>query len=182
MRELAAFHPLVRFTIEQEADGQRRDFHYPNGLLSLAHEIEHTWWDWHVYEDRPSQVWHCRLTEGTEAAEVVFVRRPGGPALVHSFVNENRTVGAGSHVDGLRDGVDAVAASYAGRDENPFFRPSFGDPLADMTTLLAVRLNDPRYYGSTRDQLEHEGARELVRRMIVTILPEQVERSRRGRR
>ena len=44
-RDLAAFHPHVRFTLDNEDDGQRRDFHYPAGLLSLAQELEYQGWN-----------------------------------------------------------------------------------------------------------------------------------------
>ena len=171
-RDRAAFHPRVRFTLDNEADGQRRDYHYPDGLLSLAQELEYPRWMSLGGRGEP-RVWRCRLSDGTEAAEAVFVRRLGGPLLVHSFVNGYRTAADGTHIDGLRDGVAAVAAAYPADDStNPFaFAAQLRDPLDELTVLLSVRLDEPHWQGSTKDVLEGNRPRDLVRRMLVEHLP-----------
>jgi DNA gyrase/topoisomerase IV subunit B len=173
-RDLAAFHPHVRFTIDNEQDGQRRDFHYPGGLLSLAQELEYTWWNWF---DTAPRAWRCRLSEGTEAAEAVFIRRPCGPLVIHSFVNGYRTEPDGTHIDGLRAGVAEVAATFSADDPtNPFwFVPQRRDPLAELTVLLSVRLDRPQWRGSTRDVLDGDRPHELVRRMVTEQLPGEIK-------
>ena len=180
-REWAAFRPHVRLTVEQEEDGQRRDYHYPAGLLSLAQELEHRTWHDPWLRGVP-QVWHCELTEGADSAEAVILCRPNGRAVVHSFVNGASTLEEGSHVDGLRSGVAEVAATARGDETtaNPFAHPDRRDPLANLTVLLAVRLENPRYQYSTRDVLGDDRARDLVRRMIVEALPGEIERAARG--
>jgi DNA gyrase subunit B len=176
-REWAAFHPHVRFTVEQEDDGQRRDYHYPAGLLSLAQEIEHQWWQW-PWRGGASNVWRCQMTEGSEAAEAVFVHRPCGPAVIYSFVNGLRTSPEGSHVDGLRNNVAAVAANFGDDDPaNPFAFDDRRDPLANLTVLLAVRLDNPQYLGSTKDVLGGDRPRDLIHRMIRTTLPGEIHRA-----
>ena len=171
-REWAVFHPHVRFTVGHEGDGQRRDYHYPAGLLSLAQELEHQWWQWQ-WMNSVSNVWHCTMKQGTESAEVVFVHRPCGPGVVHAFVNGYRILGGGSHVEGLRGGVAAVAERFTGEDgiSNPLAFGEGRDPLEGLTVLLAVRLDEPRWRYSTKDVLDHDGARELVRRTIIEMLP-----------
>ena len=175
-RDLAAFHPHVRFTIDNESDGQRRDFHYPDGLLSLARELEYKSWDG-FFHTAPS-IWRCRLSEGTEAAEAVFVARPGGALIVHSFVNGYRTQADGTQIDGLRAGVAEVAATFADDEPgNPFwFEPQRRDPLAELTVLLSVRLDRPQFRGSIRDVLDGDRPRDLVRRMVVEQLPGEIKR------
>jgi DNA gyrase/topoisomerase IV subunit B len=176
-RDLAAFHPHVRFTLDNENDGQRRDFHYPAGLLSLAQELEYQWWN--GLKGAP-RVWHCRLSEGTESAEAVFVCRPCGPLALHSFVNGYRTQPEGTHIDALRAGVAALAAAYPPDDDtNPFtfmLFPEPRDPLGELTVLLAVQLDRPEFRGSTRDVLIGERPRELVRRMVIEQLPGEIKR------
>ena len=178
-RDLAAFHPHVRFTLDNEDDGQRRDFHYPAGLLSLAQELEYQGWNGFGFDGAP-RVWHCRLSEGSESAEAVFVRRPSGPVVIHSFVNGYRTQADGTHIDGLRAGVAAVAAAYPPDDHtNPFtfmLLPGPRDPLGDLTVLLSVRLDRPEFRGSTRDVLIGERPHELVRRMVIEQLPGEIKR------
>jgi DNA gyrase/topoisomerase IV subunit B len=180
-QEWAVFHPHVRFTIEQEDDGQRRDFHYPAGLLSLAQEVAHQWWE-RPWAGGASNVWRCAMKEGNEAAEAVFVHRPCGPATVHAFVNGARTSEEGSHTEGLRSGVAAVAASWddADPETNPFYCADRRDPLANVTVLLAVQLDEPEWRYSTRDVLYHDRARDLVHRMILATLPNEIRRAAGG--
>lgn len=168
-RERAAFYPHVRFTIADEGSGQRRDFHYPAGLQSLAEELE---WHWHgAYSEYP--VWHCAANEGSESAEAVLVNRPCGGPIVHSFVNGVRTLGGGTHVDGLWRGIADVAKRLPiGLANSPDLR--FRD--RDLTILLAVRLAKPEWQHSTKDVLGDRRAYELVRRMIVRQLPRKIAR------
>jgi DNA gyrase/topoisomerase IV subunit B len=173
-REWAAFYPHVRFTIEDERDGQRRDFHYPDGLLSLAQEIEH---QWAGIGSAHSSVWRCRASaEDGSIAEAVLIERAADGAVICSFVNGRRTPGGGSHVDGLRSGAAAAALPPGDNSEpsHPFryryeYEDEDPDPLAGLTVLLAVRLAEPQYGGGTKDRLEDDRARMLVSQMVQSL-------------
>jgi DNA gyrase subunit B len=174
-REWAAFHPHVRFTVEDERAAQRRDFHYPEGLLSLAQELEH---DWYGHE-WTGPAWHCNANEADgSGAEAVFVRRPGDASIVHSFVNGRRTVDGGTHVDGLRRGVAEVAAQLGDGPGSPFRDVENRDPMAGLTVVLSVRLNDPSWGMSTKDLLNDPRAADIVRRMISVQLPAEIARAK----
>ena len=168
--EWAAFHSHARFTIEDEREDQRRDYHYPHGLLSLAKEIEHQW------AGVSGGFWRCNATgEDGSSAEAVLLETPSNAAVVHSFVNGRRTGDGGSHVDGLRSGAAAAAQPRdASEPANPFRHPDDNfhrhyDPLAGLTVLLAVRLANPQYAGATKDCLETDHARSLVYEMVQRV-------------
>jgi DNA gyrase/topoisomerase IV subunit B len=174
IRDSAAFHPTVRFSVERDDDGQRRDFHYPNGLRSLAHEYE--------FENRygVSEVWHCQLTDADASAEAVLLPRASGPPTVHAFVNWFRTLSCGTHVEGLRAGVADVAATFAPDDyTSPFWHHGQHDPLYGFVVLIAVQLKNPDWRSSTRAEPGNPRAVELVRRMIVETLPAEIKRTAR---
>jgi DNA gyrase subunit B len=178
-REWGSFYPHVRFTVEDERDGQRRDFHYPDGLLSLAGELEHEWYDWEL-RDGASAVWRCDTTAPNgDAAEALFIRRPG-EGRVYSFVNGRRTLEGGTHVGGLRNGLAEVAAAFGDDPTSPFPFDA-ANPLDGLTVLLSVRLANPRYAAPYKDNLSHKGAAELVRTMIATKLPAEIRRGRANR-
>ena len=178
-REWAAFHPDVRFTIDSEADGHRRDFHYPEGLLSLAREIEHE----QTQFDAESGAWRCQMTDDAVSAEAVLFFRVGSRAVIHSFVNGFRTTCDGSHVDGLRAAVADILASHATDEEDDVVLDEGegesgaptgwidDDPLGNLMVLVAVRLRDPQWRSCTKDELGDARAFELVRRMV-TALPD----------
>jgi DNA gyrase/topoisomerase IV subunit B len=188
-REWAAFNPSVRFTTDAEADGQRRDFHYPEGLLSLAREIEHE----RTQFDAASGAWRCRVADDAGSAEAVLFFNSGARAVIHSFVNGMRTTCDGSHVDGLRAAVaDILARSAADDDEDDVVLDvedgengspapwTDDDPLGNLTVLLSVRLRDPAWRYATKVALGDPRAYELVRRMVAT-LPEDFGRMISGR-
>lgn len=172
-RDWAAFFPRTRFTVEDEVNGTRRDYLYPQGLISLAQDLE--------YESfgllRPD-TWHCRATAGPDAAEAVFIHRGYGPAIVHPFVNREATHGDDALAEALRNGVATVAESLT---DYPFGSP-FGirrtdDPLSNMTVFVSVCLQDPRWRDSHRGGLDDDHARELVRQMVIDTLPGEIART-----
>jgi DNA gyrase/topoisomerase IV subunit B len=175
-REWGAFYPHVRFTVEDESDGQRRDFHYPDGLLSLAREMEHEWFQ-SVRAHRAGGVWRCEMVAPNgDTAEAVFVRWPG-EGRVHSFVNGRRTLLGGTHVRGLLNGLAEVAAAFGDDPDSPFL--PYGDgPLDGLAVLLSVRLANPSYRLAYKDDLDDKGTAELVRMMVTTKLPAEIMRSR----
>jgi DNA gyrase subunit B len=183
-RDWAVFHPETGFTVDDGATAQRRDFRYPDGLLSLAHELEHYWFD-HAWFGNDG-TWRCRTVEPDgSAAEVVFVQRPTSASIIHSFLNGWRTCGGGSHVDGVRSGVAAVAATYlAGDFDNPFATGGrvHRDVIQRFAVLVSVRLDQPRYGGSTRERIEDDRAKGLVRRLLVEQLPGEIARTAKRKR
>jgi DNA gyrase/topoisomerase IV subunit B len=139
--------------------------------------MEYTWWDWFDTAPPVSRIWRCRLSEGTEAAEAVFVRRHCGPPVIHSFVNGHMRAD-GTHIDGLRAGVAEVAATFSDDPANSvWFLSQRRDPLAELTVLLSLRLDNPRWRGSTTDILDGHRPHDLVRRMVLEQLPAEMKRS-----
>lgn len=180
-QEWAAFHPSVRFTIEDEPDGQRRDYHYPDGLLSLATEIAH---EWAGAGGGLGKIWQCGVADGDgSAAEVVMVEHPTDAAVVYSYLNGRRTLAGGSHVAGLRAGAAAVIArSEPYERSHPVSYGRADEPLAGLTALVAVRLDDPRFGTATKDHLDDERAERLVHRMVESAEWQKTENGGSGRR
>lgn len=149
--EWAALNAGLRVRVES-VTGDRRDYCYPAGLLSLAEEEAfRSFWD-----ARLPGVWHGKLVDGEEWAEVAIVHHVPDNICITSFANGLRTVGNGTHVDGVLSGLKSVAAGEnADRDR-------FG-----MSLYVAVRLNQLHYAHSSRDQLIGERPFELCRRLMV---------------
>lgn len=167
-REWAVFNPGVTFTIE-DADGNRRDYCHPNGLLSLAEEVEHG-----CFGDSWASTWRCAHTQDGIEAELVIVDRPGGgPPIVHSFCNGMRTAGGGSHVDALFQSVAAVVAGI------PWLADAAwrSGPLDGFTLFLSVKVNDPAYGSATKDRLEECGVAAVVTRMVESQLRAEMART-----
>ena len=71
-----------------------------------------------------------------------------------------------------------MAASFGNDDGiNPFASADGRDPLANLTIVLAVRLDNPQWRYSTKDVLGDDRARELVRRMVIAALPGEIRKA-----
>jgi DNA gyrase subunit B len=176
-RDWAAFFPQTRFTVEDERDAIRRDYHYPEGFLSLARDLEHE-----VFRIQEPEVWCCRTTIGEESAEALFIHRGYGPAIVHPYVNGQAVPGDAVLARGLREGLAVVAARYQGdADASPFRFRRTDDPLSNLTAFVSVRLREPRWGETWKQFLEDHagGPHEMVRKMVIDLLPEQIALARR---
>lgn len=148
--EWAIFHPTTKFAIEDEAS-QRRDYHYPNGLLSYAEETSHHWLGL-----PHSRTWHGSLNDKRESVEAVWIEIPVESQLTHSFVNGRRTIGGGTHVQGI---LEALAEWFRSVNPAPQCRPH-------GILYVSVRLNHTEWETSTRDKLTSPRAFDLCRRLI----------------
>lgn len=163
IQELAVCNPAIRFTVSK---GElRRDYAYPEGLLSYAHEVEHNWigqkWD-------NNEPLHAKIVDGDESCEVVIVRHPHDACLVYSFLNGFRTMGGGTQVDGLKQGL---AKLFGRAGEDAFHRNAWDG----LTIILSLKLADPQFRHATKDCLEDARARELVYRVITEQLSQSLK-------
>ncbi|OKI26833.1 DNA gyrase subunit B [Streptomyces sp. CB03911] len=97
--------------------------------------------------------------------EVALRWRGSGEERVRSFANSRPTPGGGSHETGFRDGLAAVVNAYA-RGQRLLTE---ADPDLDaerigegLTAVVSVKLDEPRFEGSTRDRLGNSPVRACV--------------------
>ncbi|MFG2914856.1 ATP-binding protein [Kitasatospora sp. NPDC048298] len=107
--------------------------------------------------------------------EVALRWRDGGEERVRGFANSHPTTG-GSHETGLREGVAAALDAYARRRLLP--APPVG---AGLTAVVSVKLDDPKFEGSTRSVLGNAAVRgcvaEAVREHLGAWLEEHPEQA-----
>lgn len=93
--------------------------------------------------------------------EVALTWAGSGPAVVHSFVCQNRTPEGGAHLKGLRAGLRQGLF-------DPGIRPGVARELLDDGLLAAIHvgLHHPRFDAPTRDRLRSPEAHRAVRVLV----------------
>lgn len=157
--EWAVFNPHLKISVSHHS-GDRRDYRYPQGLISLACEQQAMFGGPYAR--------HCQLTEPMGSAEAVIIDRyDDGFPIILTYVNGRAGPGIGPHLEGLESGARELLR--ARKRKLPFH--SARNPFAALTILLSVHLDDVQWAGATRSTLADPRAYEIVRRMITEQLP-----------
>lgn len=89
---------------------------------------------------------------------------PGSDAMM-AFANGRSMRNGGSHVEGALEGIrDAVAGKVAGRKEEYYLEMS--RVASRLCLVVSVWGHDFRYAGSTKECLEHEPSKTVVRKVV----------------
>ena len=152
--DLSVLVPGLRFSLADRRSGYEAELHAPRGTRDrLERLVEKPLYDavFHL-EDVDDQGCGFQLA-------IAWTREPRG--YVESFVNGSRTPGDGTHVDGLRSGLDKALAQFTG--------PSGSAP--NMRAVLAVTLEEASYLGMHRDRLTTPNAARLIETAVAEALP-----------
>jgi len=84
---------------------------------------------------------------------------------IKSFCNNISTIGGGTHVESFENGLVNACREWV-KDKNPNLKVNIlkEDVLEGLTTVLAIRMKDPRFAGQTKDRLNNKEIREIVRK------------------
>ncbi|QXE35603.1 DNA gyrase subunit B [Streptomyces sp. GMY02] len=101
--------------------------------------------------------------------EVALLWSDAHEERLRSFANSRATSQGGTHVDGFRDGVATAVIGYA--REQGLLAAADPDPRADqisegLTAVVSVRLDQPEFLGSTREQLGNTDVRDCVEEAV----------------
>lgn len=88
---------------------------------------------------------------------------------VLAFANGRSTSKGGSHVEGAVEGIrDAVTGMVAGREEDYYLE--MGRIVRGLCLVVSVWGDDLRYAGSTKECLDHEVSKSVVRKVVKQTL------------
>ncbi len=151
--DLAMLVPGVRFVLADRRTKKQKELVAPHGtrdrLARLAPDP--------VYD----AVFHLEHVEDPAAGfqvALAWTRTPG--FLVHSFVNGRRTKDDGTHVDGLRSGIDRALSEW----------PTRGGRKLGLRAVLAVSLDKATYAGAAGGRLTSNRAAEMVESTVAAQL------------
>ena len=153
--DLSVLIPGLRFTLVDRRTGYEAELHAPQGVRDrLVRLVEKPLYD-AVFQIDEVDGHGC----GFQLA-VGWTREPRG--YIESFVNGSRTAGGGTHVEGLRAGLESGLAQFVGHSHD-------GGPT--MRAVLAVTMEEASYLGMHRDRLITPNGAVLVRDAVAQALP-----------
>jgi DNA gyrase subunit B len=155
VQELAWLLPKLRIYLQEVRVRAR------GGIMGWARELA---------GERGEVVASYALTQftGDIRVDLAFAWNRDGAPIVHSFVNLNRTVEDGSHVDGVWRGFQEYARTMKSPARSVrHVREAVG---CGLVMVVDVAMLDPRFGAPTRDQLRNPEAANAVRAALRACL------------
>ena len=150
LRAKAVLCPGLRVSFEDEATGERSEWHYEDGLSAyLEHALE-------AVDVIPESPFVGSMEGNTEAADWAAVWLPeGGEGPAESYVNLIPTTLGGTHVNGFRAGLLEALREYCEfRNLLPRGVKLAPEDIWDRCRyVLSVKMNEPQFTGQTKDRL-----------------------------
>ena len=150
LRAKAVLCPGLRVSFEDEATGERNEWHYEDGLSAyLGDALE-------AVDVIPEPPFVGSMEGNTEAADWAAVWLPeGGEGPAESYVNLIPTTLGGTHVNGFRAGLLEALREYCEfRNLLPRGVKLAPEDIWDRCRyVLSVKMNEPQFTGQTKDRL-----------------------------
>ncbi|MFI2611208.1 DNA gyrase subunit B [Kitasatospora sp. NPDC018619] len=164
-RELALLNRVLDVSLTDERDPRQvrsLRLRFPGGVRELVGLLD----EGDAAPAVTDTVWFEAVDERMAGTVEVALRwRERGGERVRSFANNRPTGRGGSHEEGLREGVAAALGAYARRHPRPGPAGAeriAGAACAGLTAVVSVKLDDPRFEGSTLDVLAVPAVRGCV--------------------
>ncbi len=172
LQELAFLNRGVRIHFEDERTNQKETFHYERGIVEF---VEHL--------NRASDALHPEVIyiSGEEEGvgyEIAIQYAAEFTENLHSYVNNISTTEGGTHVSGFRAGLTRTLNNY-GKKENMFKEkgpiPSGEDFREGLTTVISVRVPEPKFEGQTKTKLGNGEVEGIIQAAVNDALAKHLE-------
>ena len=150
LRAKAVLCPGLRVSFEDEATGERSEWHYEDGLSAYLEDALE------AVDVIPESPFVGSMEGNTEAADWAAVWLPeGGEGPAESYVNLIPTTLGGTHVNGFRAGLLEALREYCEfRNLLPRGVKLAPEDIWDRCRyVLSVKMNEPQFTGQTKDRL-----------------------------
>ena len=150
LRAKAVLCPGLRVSFEDEATGERSEWHYEDGLSAYLEDALE------AVDVIPESPFVGSMEGNTEAADWAAAWLPdGGEGPAESYVNLIPTTLGGTHVNGFRAGLLEALREYCEfRNLLPRGVKLAPEDIWDRCRyVLSVKMNEPQFTGQTKDRL-----------------------------
>ena len=150
LRAKAVLCPGLRVSFEDEASGERSEWHYEDGLTAYLEDALET------TDFVPESPFVGSMEGNAEAADWAAVWLiEGGEGPTESYVNLIPTTLGGTHVNGFRAGLLEALREYCEfRNLLPRGVKLAPEDIWDRCRyVLSVKMNEPQFTGQTKDRL-----------------------------
>ncbi|MEV3874153.1 methyltransferase domain-containing protein [Streptomyces sp. NPDC049906] len=163
LEEVAFLHPGLAVHFSDEVSGERVDLRFDGGIRAFLH-----------HHNRDAVAVHPEPVivtggDGRLGFELAFQWTEGYAEEIRGFVNGVRTEQGGAHVDALRTALANAVNRYAGDRgllDARVERITTVDILEGLTSIVSLRMADPKFDGQTKKRLQSPEVGRLVREAV----------------
>lgn len=150
LRAKAVLCPGLHIVFEDQAGGERQEWHYQDGLKDYLLEATRDW------PRLPEEPFLGQFEAKTEAVDWAVLWLPeGGELIQEGYVNLIPTAQGGTHVNGLRTGLlEALREFCEFRSLLPRgIKLAPEDVWERCAFVLSLKMQDPQFAGQTKERL-----------------------------
>jgi len=168
LRELAFLNKGLKITLNEEATGKGREYHYEGGIVSF---VEHLNKNKDVIHESPIYVFGEK--DGTFVEVALQYNNSYNEALL-SFANNINTKEGGFHLSGFRSALTKTGNEHAkSKGLIKGDTKLTGDDLREgLTAVISVKLSDPQFEGQTKTKLGNSAIGGIVTSLVSEKLSE----------
>lgn len=168
LRELAFLNKGLKITLNEEATGKGREYHYEGGIVSF---VEHLNKNKDVIHESPIYVFGEK--DGTFVEVALQYNNSYNEALL-SFANNINTKEGGFHMSGFRSALTKTGNEHAkSKGLIKGDTKLTGDDLREgLTAVISVKLSDPQFEGQTKTKLGNSAIGGIVNSLVSEKLSE----------
>jgi len=162
-KELAQLNSHVKFFLEDNEN--KNCIQYKDGLNSLLYE--------NIYDFPPLDCLPTKIHFIKDDIEVSVSMLLGHDKdVTFSYVNNSKTHGGGSHIQGLYDGVYSAFQKYIVKFKTENIKYTKKDIMNDLNFVLNIKMEQPFYEGNTKRTLGDYKVRHIIKNGVVENLDE----------
>jgi DNA gyrase subunit B len=172
LREMAYLTKGLRITILDERDGRTHDFKYDGGIVSFVEHLNKAKGTLH-----PAPIYIQEEREGV-AVEIAMQWNESYQEAVFCFTNNIGNRDGGTHLTGFRAALTRTIAKYAednGLLKNVKIQLQGEDMRHGLTTVLSVKVFEPKFSSQTKDKLVSSEVKAVVEGVVADRLIEYFE-------
>lgn len=157
IKELSQLNDNVRFLISDSSNKNLIQYH--NGLNTLLYE---NMYDYFLEDFQPINIFF--MESDVEVSLSMLLGYPADATL--SYVNNSKTHGGGSHVEGLYDGIYSSFKKHLKTLEGGNIKLSKKNLIDDLNFVISVKTKYPFYGESTKRTLSDENVGAAVKKGV----------------
>src|SRR3990172_4182857 len=163
IRELAFLNSGLRIKLLDERGGREQEFYYKGGIVAFVHELNK---NRNTLHPKPIYV---SGEKDDIVVEVALQYHDGYTETIFCYANKINNVEGGTHLTGFRGALTRTINKYAedqGLFKNAKVVLSGEDPREGLTSVINVKLPNPKFEGQTKTKLGNTEVKGIVETLL----------------
>jgi len=170
IREMSFLNKGLKFKVIDERTGEEQEFYSDNGVRGFVEHLNKNKTVLHP------QAIHIQGERDGIQVDISLQWNDGYDEILHCYTNNIRNSDGGTHLEGYRGALTRAISKYL--DEHPIKNKidiSGEDSREGLTTVVSVKVPDPKFSSQTKDKLVSSEVKTVVQSLVYEKLNQQFE-------